>query len=96
MIWRGASRSTVVTEAAVEEALVQRIRDMGASGYTAIPCHGGGRHEQDHREPFVLVEAIVSQAVAEAILDAMRADFPPPRRVTACVETVEVLVADAF
>ena len=89
-------RVTVVTEAAVEEALVQRIRDLGASGYTAIPCHGGGRHEQDHREPFVRVEAIVSQAVAEAILDAMRVDFPPPRRVTACVETVEVLVADAF
>jgi hypothetical protein len=34
--------------------------------------------------------------VATAILDAVRVDFPPPRRVTACVETVEVLMPDAF
>ena len=89
-------RVTVVAEIAVEEALVQRIRDLGASGYTAIPCHGGGRREQDHGESFVRIEAIVSKAVAEAILDSVRADFPPPRRVTACVETVDVLVPDAF
>jgi len=61
-----------------------------------MPCHGGGRRGQDHREPFVRVEAIVPDGVAAAILDAVRTDFPPPRRVTACVETVEVLMPDAF
>ncbi len=89
-------RVTIVIEAAEEEALVRRIRDLGGSGYTAIPCHGGGRREHDHREPFVRVEAIVPEAVAAAILDAVRTDFPPPRRVTACVETVEVLGPDPF
>lgn len=89
-------RVTIVIEAAAEESLVQRIRDLGASGYTAIPCHGGGRREHDHREAFVRVEAIVPEAVSAAILDAVRTDFPPPRRVTACVETVEVLMPDAF
>jgi MFS superfamily sulfate permease-like transporter len=89
-------RVTVVIEAAAEEPLVQRIRDLGASGYTVIPCHGGGRREHDHRELFVRIEAIVPEAVAAAILDAVRTDYPPPRRVTACVETVEVLVPDAF
>ncbi len=89
-------RVTIVIEAAEEESLVRRIRDLGGSGYTAIPCHGGGRREHDHRESFVRVEAIVPEAVAAAILDAVRADFPPPRRVTACVETVEVLMPDQF
>ncbi len=89
-------RVTVVIEAAEEESLVRRIRDLGGSGYTAIPCHGGGRREHDHHEPFVRVEAIVPEPVATAILDAVRVDFPPPRRVTACVETVEVLMPDAF
>ena len=89
-------RVTIVIEANAEEQLVERIRRLGASGYTAISCHGGGRREHDHRELFVRVEAIVTEAVAEAILDAVRVDFPAPRRVTACVETVEVLMPDQF
>lgn len=89
-------RVTIVIEAAHEDRLVRRLRELGASGYTAIPCHGGGRREHENQEAFVRVEAIVSRPAAEAILEAVRSDIPAPQRVTACLETVDVLVPDAF
>jgi MFS superfamily sulfate permease-like transporter len=90
-------RVTVVAEATLETRLVQRFRDLGASGYTAVPCHGAGRGGTGPvGNAFVRIEAIVPHDAAERILDAMQAEFAPAHRVTVCTETVEVLRPEKF
>ena len=90
-------RVTVVAEAGLERRLVQRFRDLGASGYTAVPCHGAGRGGSDTPDDaFVRIEAIVPHDAAERILDAMQAEYAPAHRVTVCLETVEVLRPERF
>ncbi|MFM9057764.1 MAG: SulP family inorganic anion transporter [Planctomycetaceae bacterium] len=90
-------RVTVVAEAALELRLVQRFRDLGASGYTAVPCHGAGRGGAGPvGDAFVRIEAIVPHDAAERILDAMQAEFASAHRVTVCIETVEVLRPEKF
>jgi MFS superfamily sulfate permease-like transporter len=90
-------RVTVVAEAAHEPRLVQRFRDLGASGYTAVPCHGAGRGGTGPvGDAFVRIEAIVPHDAAERILDTIQAEFAPAHRVTVCLETVEVLRPEKF
>jgi MFS superfamily sulfate permease-like transporter len=90
-------RLTLVAEAALEPRLVQRLRDLGASGYTAVPCHGAGRRDPDGAEGcFVRIEAIVPVTVAERVLDAIEGEFAPDHRITVCSETVEVLRPERF
>jgi hypothetical protein len=90
-------RVTVVAEVDLEPRIVQRFRDLGASGYTAVPCHGAGRADADPAgDDFVRIEAIVPDDTAERILDAMQAEFAPAHRVTVCIETVEVLRPEKF
>jgi MFS superfamily sulfate permease-like transporter len=90
-------RLTVVAEAGLEPRIVERFRDLGASGYTAMPCHGSGRsHPGAAGEPLVRIEAIVPAAVAEQILDAIQGEFAPLGRITVCTEMVEVLRPERF
>ncbi len=90
-------RVTVVAEAALEPHIVQRFRELGASGYTAVPCHGGGRSDTGPPgDAFVRIEAIVPDDAAERILDAVEAEFTPTHRVTVCIETVEAIQPEKF
>ncbi len=88
-------RVTVVAEAAVETQLARRFRELGASGHTAMPCHGAGRSSTGG-DSFVRIEAIVPHDAAERILDAIQAEFAPAHRVTVCIETVDVLRPEKF
>jgi hypothetical protein len=93
-------RVTVVAEDKLEEMLTTKFVEAGASGYTAIPCHGAGRailaerHGANNSQ--IRLEAVVPREVAERILDYLRADIVPDHRVTACMEIVEVLRQDNF
>lgn len=90
-------RLTIVAEAALESRIVQRLRDLGAAGYTALPCHGAGRSDVElPGEPLVRIEAIVPGPVAERILDVIEGEFAPVTRITVCTETVEVLRPERF
>ena len=89
-------RVTAVVDASLESTLPTRFRDLGASGFTVIPCHGAGRRDTAGGEQFVRIEAIVPHDVAERILDMLHADVAPHHRLTACVETVEVLRREQF
>ncbi|MFM7737438.1 MAG: P-II family nitrogen regulator, partial [Alphaproteobacteria bacterium] len=90
-------RVTVVAEAALEAGLVRRFRDIGASVYTATPCHGSGRRGTNATDDeFVRIEVIAPPDVADRILDAVLVEFAPDRRVTAWIETVEVLRPERF
>lgn len=65
-----------------------------------MPCHGAGRATLDEgngtSNSQIRLEAVVSREVAERIIDYLRADIVPNHRITACMETVEVLRQDNF
>jgi hypothetical protein len=93
-------RLTVVVDASVEEQLETEFINLGATGYTAIPCTGAGRHELDtgksSRSAQVRIEIVVPENVCEDILSYIRTEFLPKHRVTSCVETVDVVRPDHF
>jgi len=88
-------RVTVVAEHSLEVSLAAKFVQLGASGYTAIPCHGAGRATfgagNGSENSQIRLEAVVSREVADRILDYLRTDIVPSHHVTACTETVEVL-----
>ena len=72
-------------------------RDHGASGYTAVSCHGGGRRDSDGAgRPLVRFETIVQADVAGRILDALREPAFAEERMTAWIEPVDVLRLEQF
>jgi MFS superfamily sulfate permease-like transporter len=88
---------TVVASATMEESLVAMVRQHGASGYTAIPCHGGGRRApSDGGRPLVRFETIVPAEVAGRILDALREPRFADDRMTVWMEPVDVLRLEQF
>ncbi len=93
-------RVTVVAEESLEQKLSRKFVELGASGYTAIHCHGAGRtaltEGNGEHNAQIRLEAVVPLVVADRILDYLRADVSPHHRVTACAETVEVLRQDDF
>lgn len=66
---------TIITEAALETAVVAEIRASGASGWTATEARGGGHHGiHGGGFPFdanVRIEVICDEAVAERLLAAL-------------------------
>ena len=92
-------RVTVVADEALGQQLADKFVELGASGFTAIPCSGAGRRQLAGGGGAVnsqlRVEAVVPQDVAERILDYLRSEVAD-EHVTTCVESVEVLQRDQF
>jgi MFS superfamily sulfate permease-like transporter len=93
-------RVTVVAGEDLEKDLASKFAEFGASGYTSIPCTGAGRstitNNNGSRNAQVRLEAVVPPDVAERILDYLHVDVSPANRITACVESVEVLQQNKF
>lgn len=93
-------RITTVTDAALEDMLVKRFIELGASGYTAIPCHGVGRRglgeSTNGQEQQVRLEVVVPDEVAHRIIDFVRHDFLRTHRATVVIEIVDAVKADQF
>jgi MFS superfamily sulfate permease-like transporter len=93
-------RVTVVAEEALEPELTARFVQLGASGFTVIPCRGAGRTvlatggEAGNSQ--VRIETVVPLPVANQILDFLYDEISPHHRITAVLETVEVLRVDKF
>ena len=90
-------RITVVGPVAMEADLIAMVRDQGASGFTAVSCHGGGRREDrgDGRQ-LVRFETIVPAETAAKILDALREPRFTADRMTVWIEPVDVLRLEQF
>jgi len=92
-------RVTVVAESAMQDELVDKFVEYGASGYTAIPCSGAGRSTlaegNGSATSQTRIEAVVPYAVADSIMTYLQS-ISRDRRVTACLETVDVLQQDRF
>ena len=95
-------RLTVIADADREQWLEEKFVDLGATGFTSLPCSGAGRREIESGNvavsnvPKVRIEVVMSHQICENILNFLRADVLPDHHVTACVETVDVVRRDHF
>ncbi|MEQ8667792.1 MAG: SulP family inorganic anion transporter [Pirellulales bacterium] len=94
-------RLTVVAHEDLEHTLEEAFIDRGATGYTVVPCRGAGRQDLIvtslvENSAQVRIEVVVPPDVCEQLLAYLRQEILPVHRVTACVETVEVIRRDKF
>lgn len=93
-------RITLVADDSLEAWLLDRCIECGASGYTAMPCTGAGRRQlengRERKLNQVRIEIIALPDVCDAIIEFLRTDILPEHRVTACVETVDVVRVGHF
>lgn len=90
---------TVVAEAVLEDRLVSLVKSSGASGYTLTRVHGEGSRgvrasEWEGRN--VKIETLVSQPVAERILETLTRKYFPHYAVVAYLQPVEVVRGDKY
>jgi MFS superfamily sulfate permease-like transporter len=92
-------RVTIVTDPKVEERLVRRLVELGASGYTSIPCRGAGRSRlqagQGAAEQ-IRIEIVSPAGVANEIVDFASGELGAEVPVSVCLETVEVNFAGKY
>jgi MFS superfamily sulfate permease-like transporter len=92
-------RVTVVAASDMQNELVDKFIELGASGYTAIPCAGAGRtalaNGRGATNSQTRIEAVVPYEVADDIMSYLQG-VSRKHRVTACLETVDVLQQDRF
>lgn len=91
---------TIVTEAALEPAIVKEIENLGARGYTITDARGKGSHGvQDARWEFtsnIRIEVICERQVAEAIAARLRDLYSDNYALVLFIVDAEVLRADKF
>jgi nitrogen regulatory protein P-II 2 len=69
---------TIIVEAAVEARLIEDVKRLGAKGYSVGHVRGEGRsasHLQDLNGPSMRLETIVTDSIAEAILEHLEAEY---------------------
>ncbi len=92
-------RVTVVAPAELGDMLQSELVARGATGFTTFAAKGAGRtalRENGPPQDVIRIEVVVANEVADAIADYLRLDVMPHHRVTACVETVDVLSPEQF
>lgn len=93
-------RLTIITEPEIENELADRLVSLGATGYTAIPCHGVGKRDIRKAfrspEPRVRIEVISPRNIADRILEYLAEEIAPRSFLTICVDSVDVLRAGNF
>ena len=95
-------RITIYIDDPSEKRLLGKLTELGATGFTSSPVSGAGRkllaHTDLTTEVGVRIEVLVTPEVARRIIAYIdRELLPDPAcRVTACVETVMVLRANAL
>ncbi|MDW8467297.1 MAG: hypothetical protein RML35_14365 [Chloroherpetonaceae bacterium] len=90
---------TIIAEDGLEARLVRDLKALGAKGYTIANVRGVGLHT-DRTNEFegenIRIETVVSEAVADKILERLAAHYFNQYSVIAYVERVEVVRGDRF
>ena len=95
-------RITIYINHLSEKQLLGKLAELGATGFTSSPISGAGRkmlaHHDLTKEDGVRIEVLVTPDVAKRVIGYIdRELLPDPAcHVTACVETVMVLRANAL
>jgi nitrogen regulatory protein P-II 2 len=90
---------TIVVEEAIAQRLFAEIRNLGASGYTASEARGeGSRGKRAGRigEVNLRIETVVSEAVANRILDLLAERYFPHHACIAWVGDVTVVRGEKY
>jgi hypothetical protein len=87
-------------DTALEDELLHKFVQLGASGYTAVECRGAGR-KAVYQEPFaghsqLRVEVIGTRTVCEAVVRLVSQPEYAGHPVAAYLEGVEVLAPERF
>ncbi|MGD9857740.1 MAG: SulP family inorganic anion transporter [Planctomycetaceae bacterium] len=86
-------RLTVIAGADLEGTLEAAFLDRGATDYAAFPCRGGYSRSNGRMQhgDLVRIEVVVTPAICDRLLGYLRQEIIPGRRITACIETVNVI-----
>jgi hypothetical protein len=93
-------KAVVVLDTASEQEMLHKFVELGASGYTSVPCNGAGR-QAVYQEPFAShsqsrVEVIGTRAICEAIVRYVSQPEFQGHPVAAYLEGVEVIQPERF
>lgn len=90
---------TIVAEAVVERRLVDDLKKCGAKGYSLSHVSGEGvtgRHTLDLNGPSLRIESVVTDDVAERILEMLAANYFERFAVIAWLTPARVARPDRF
>ncbi|MEM1085589.1 MAG: transcriptional regulator [Verrucomicrobiota bacterium] len=90
---------TIVTEGLLKDEMGSLLEKMGATGFTITRCEGGGSdgvRAQDWEGPNQRFECIVSEEMADAILDEVGRVYFKDYAVIAWLTDVAVMRGEKF
>lgn len=90
---------TLVAESGLENRLLTLITDAGARGYTVSSARGQGPRAEgasDITGGNTRIEAVMTEATLETILDLLAKDYFPHYSLTCWVADVEVVREDRY
>ena len=93
-------KAVVVLDTELEQELLAKFVELGATGYTSVPCNGAGRHAV-YQEPFashsqLRVEIVGTRSVCEAIVRYVSQPEFQGHPIAAYLEGVEVVQPERF
>ena len=91
---------TIITEAAIESAVLRELEKLGARGYTVSDARGRGhrgiRDAAWNEAANIRIEVVCSRALAEAALEYVQARFYENYAMIAFMQEIEVLRPEKF
>ena len=91
---------TVITESAIEEALLKDLQKLGVSGYTVTDARGRGtrgvRDATWGEVSNIRLEVICARALAETVLNHIQQHYYANYAMVAFLHDVEILRPDKF
>ena len=94
-----AYRITIIAEVLLEDRLVRDVKTCGAKGYTITQAHGEGTRgvrASQWEGGNIKLETIVSEVVADAILEMVTVKYFQHFAVIATLETVQVVRGEKY
>ena len=93
-------KAVVVLDTDLEEELLAKFVELGASGYTSVPCNGAGR-QAVYQNPFgshsqIRVEVIGTRTLCESIVKYVSRPEYRGHPIAAYLEGVEVVQPERF
>jgi len=95
----GLKLVTIVAEPVLEERLIEALHRLGARGHTLAEVRGAGSRGMRASDPpgqGVRIEVVVSEAVADRILDHVAQEYFPHYAVIAFVTDVAVVRGEKY
>lgn len=90
---------TVIAEAVISEKIIREIHRLGAKGHTASAAEGQGSRgvrASEWEGKNIKIETLVSEPVADQILDLLAIDYFPNYAVVAYVQDVQVARGEKY